>query len=203
MRDFRDAKVMARALRDALKAKAIEPPHSEALELIAKAFAMRTGTFCPPRSKPPNRLQKMSACLQPGHRMIRCRQRPSTARFAARASTRCVRSSPRRRRCSSATSALSCASTLIEPELAEDNLELFRLMRANEESGVANDPVLLELARRASTEEQPAGKGWSVIAPPCKLSSASSRCGTARCPWTTIRAQLAGGPRCGKRHNAP
>jgi hypothetical protein len=38
MRDFRDAKVMARALRDALKAKAVEITHSEALELIAKAF---------------------------------------------------------------------------------------------------------------------------------------------------------------------
>jgi hypothetical protein len=38
MRDFRDAKVMARALRDALKAKAIETSHSEALELIAKAL---------------------------------------------------------------------------------------------------------------------------------------------------------------------
>jgi hypothetical protein len=38
MRDFRDAKIMARALRDALTAKAIETTHSEALELIAKAF---------------------------------------------------------------------------------------------------------------------------------------------------------------------
>jgi hypothetical protein len=38
MRDFRDAKVMARALRDALKAKAIDTTHAEALELIAKAF---------------------------------------------------------------------------------------------------------------------------------------------------------------------
>src|SRR5262249_27298599 len=38
MRDFRDAKLMARALRDALKAKAIETTHAEALELIAKAF---------------------------------------------------------------------------------------------------------------------------------------------------------------------
>jgi hypothetical protein len=38
MRDFRDAKVMARALREALKAKAFETSHSEALELIAKAF---------------------------------------------------------------------------------------------------------------------------------------------------------------------
>src|SRR5215510_2356096 len=38
MRDFRDAKVMARALRDALKARAVEITHTEALELIAKAF---------------------------------------------------------------------------------------------------------------------------------------------------------------------
>ena len=38
MRDFRDAKVMAHSLRDALKAKAIEITHSESLELIAKTF---------------------------------------------------------------------------------------------------------------------------------------------------------------------
>jgi hypothetical protein len=38
MRDFRDAKAMARSLRDALKAKAIETTHTEALELIASAF---------------------------------------------------------------------------------------------------------------------------------------------------------------------
>jgi hypothetical protein len=38
MRDFRDAKAMARALRDALKAKSVEISHSESLELIAKAF---------------------------------------------------------------------------------------------------------------------------------------------------------------------
>jgi hypothetical protein len=38
MRDFRDAKSMAHALRDALKAKAFETTHSESLELIAKAF---------------------------------------------------------------------------------------------------------------------------------------------------------------------
>jgi S-adenosylmethionine synthetase len=41
MRDFRDAKAMARALRDALKAKAIETTHTEALELIAKAFGYK------------------------------------------------------------------------------------------------------------------------------------------------------------------
>ena len=38
MRDFRDAKVMAHSLRDALKVKAVEITHSESLELIAKTF---------------------------------------------------------------------------------------------------------------------------------------------------------------------
>jgi hypothetical protein len=38
MRDFRDAKAMARSLRDALTARAVQTTHSESLELIAKAF---------------------------------------------------------------------------------------------------------------------------------------------------------------------
>ena len=38
MRDFHDAKVMTHSLRDALKTKAMEITHSEALELIAKTF---------------------------------------------------------------------------------------------------------------------------------------------------------------------
>jgi ClpX C4-type zinc finger/Glyoxalase superfamily protein len=38
MRDFRDAKAMARSLRDALTAKTVQTTHSESLELIAKAF---------------------------------------------------------------------------------------------------------------------------------------------------------------------
>ena len=38
MRDFRDAKAMAHALRNGLKAKAVEATHSECLELLAKAF---------------------------------------------------------------------------------------------------------------------------------------------------------------------
>jgi hypothetical protein len=42
MRDFRDAKAMARSLRDALSAKAVQTTHSESLELIAKAFGYET-----------------------------------------------------------------------------------------------------------------------------------------------------------------
>src|SRR5260370_1733767 len=38
MRDFRDAKAMAHALREALTRNGVETTHSESLELIAKAF---------------------------------------------------------------------------------------------------------------------------------------------------------------------
>jgi hypothetical protein len=38
MRDFRDAKAMARSLREALGARSVQTTHSESLELIAKAF---------------------------------------------------------------------------------------------------------------------------------------------------------------------
>jgi len=38
MRDFRDAKAMAHALRDALKVRGVKATHSECLERIAKAF---------------------------------------------------------------------------------------------------------------------------------------------------------------------
>jgi hypothetical protein len=41
MRDFRDAKVMAQALREALAAKSVSLTHSESQELIAKVFGFR------------------------------------------------------------------------------------------------------------------------------------------------------------------
>ena len=42
MRDFRDAKTMAHALRSALRSKAVEVTHSDCLELIAKAFGFES-----------------------------------------------------------------------------------------------------------------------------------------------------------------
>jgi uncharacterized protein len=41
MRDFRDAKAMAQALREALAAKSVSLTHSESQELIAKVFGFR------------------------------------------------------------------------------------------------------------------------------------------------------------------
>ena len=44
MRDFRDAKAMARTLRAALAAKGFKITISQSLELIAKAFGIADGT---------------------------------------------------------------------------------------------------------------------------------------------------------------
>jgi hypothetical protein len=41
MRDYRDAKAMARTLREALKTRSLELTHSEGLELIATTFGVR------------------------------------------------------------------------------------------------------------------------------------------------------------------
>jgi hypothetical protein len=42
MRDFRDAKAMAKAMRDMLAARKIEITHSEALEIVARQFGADT-----------------------------------------------------------------------------------------------------------------------------------------------------------------
>jgi hypothetical protein len=63
MRDFRDAKAMARALRDALKAKAIEITHTEALELIAKAFGYENWNILSARIEAAERPAAASAPL--------------------------------------------------------------------------------------------------------------------------------------------
>jgi hypothetical protein len=98
MRNFRDAKAMARALRDALKAKAIETTHAEALELIAKAFGYENWNILSAKieaaepAASDERTLSVAAQNNPP-------QRPSTARSAARASTTWLSSLLARRRC--------------------------------------------------------------------------------------------------------
>jgi hypothetical protein len=63
MRDVRDAKAMARSLRNALRAKAVHTTHSECLELIAQAFgcanwnilSARIDALQPPTGSAPGR----------------------------------------------------------------------------------------------------------------------------------------------------
>jgi hypothetical protein len=156
MRDFRDAKAMARSLRDALKAKTIETTHTEALELIAKAFGYENWNILSAKveeaepsasAKPPpsdDRSLSVSAENEPPP--------PKTLYCSF-----CGKSQHEVRTLIAGPASLficdECVELCIDVIEPEDNLELLRLMRANEESGVADYPALLELARRTSTEE--------------------------------------------------
>src|SRR5215470_9595753 len=150
MRDFRDAKIMARALRDALKAKAVETTHAEALELIAKAFGYDNWNVLsakieaaePPASdqrslpvtaenKPaPPKILHCSFCGKSQHDVRKLIAGPPPSFIC----NECV----------------NICTNVVEPD---DDKELFRLMRANEGSGSEAYPALLDLARGMPTEE--------------------------------------------------
>ncbi|MCQ4631079.1 VOC family protein [Shinella sp. CPCC 100929] len=55
MRDYRDAKTMAKTLREALAARTIEITHSEALEIVARQFGVETWNILSAKieAKPP------------------------------------------------------------------------------------------------------------------------------------------------------
>jgi hypothetical protein len=147
MRDFRDAKAMARALRDALKARAIKTTHSESLELISKAFGYGNWNIlsakieaaevpAPDRRSlpaaethhdpaPPNILY-CSFCGKSQHDVQKLIAGPSV--FIC---DECV----------------DLCTDIVEPD---DDRELFRLMKGTEARA---ESVLLELARGTSTEE--------------------------------------------------
>jgi C4-dicarboxylate-specific signal transduction histidine kinase len=150
MRDFRDAKTMARALRDALKAKAVETTHAEALELIAKVFGYenwnilsakieaaqpaasdeRTLSVAAQNEPAPPKILYCSFCGKSQHEVRKLIAGPPPSFICDECVELCI--------------------DIIEPD---DDLELFRLMKGNEESGATAHPALLELVRRTSTEE--------------------------------------------------
>jgi hypothetical protein len=150
MRDFRDAKAMARALRDALKAKSIETTHTESLELIAKAFGyenwnilsakveaaepatsdQRTISVAAQSDPVPPKTLYCSFCDKSQHEVRKLIAGPPPVFIC----DECV----------------NICTDVVEPA---DDMELFRLMKANEESGRQADPALFELARGTSTEE--------------------------------------------------
>jgi hypothetical protein len=149
MRDYRDAKAMARALRDALKARTIETTHAEALELIARAFgydnwnilSAKIGTA--ERAASDKRMHSVAA------------QNDATPPKTLYCSF-CAKSQHDVRKLIAGPEVFICnecvelCGDIVEPD---EDLELFQLMRANEERGAAAHPALFELARGKSTEE--------------------------------------------------
>src|SRR5499427_3063716 len=127
MRDFRDAKVMAHALRDALKAKAIETTHSESLELIAKAFGYENWNVLSAMietAAPPAIGERLTAAQNDGTlpRTLYC--------------SFCGKSEHQVRKLVAGPSVFICdecvelCGDIFEPD---DDKELFRLMKENEE----------------------------------------------------------------------
>jgi ClpX C4-type zinc finger/Glyoxalase superfamily protein len=150
MRDFRDAKVMARALRDALKAKAVETTHAEALELMAKAFGYDNWNI-------------LSAKIEAAEPLASDERAPAVAAqdnpplpktlycsFCGKSQhdvAKLIAGPPPVLICDEC---VDICNDVVEPD---DDKELFRLMKADEESGRRAYPVLLELARGMPTEE--------------------------------------------------
>ena len=89
MRDFRDAKTMAHALREALKSKAVETTHSDCLELIAKAFGYDNWNILSAKIETARPRAIDAAASPAGGTGTGATERPSIARSAAKASTTC------------------------------------------------------------------------------------------------------------------
>jgi hypothetical protein len=150
MRDFRDAKAMARALRDALKAKAVETTHAEALELIAKAFGCENWNVlsakigaAEPAASDEGALSLAAQNNPPPPKTLYCS-------FCAKSQdevAKLIAGPPPVLICDGC---VDICTNVFEPD---DDKELFRLMKANEESGSLDYPTLLELARGMPTEE--------------------------------------------------
>ena len=149
MRNFRDAKTMARALREALKAKAIETTHAEALELIAKAFGCENWNI-------------LSAKIEATEPAPSDERTPSVSTQSDPVSPQtlycsfCGKSQHEVHKLIAGPTAFICdecvdiCTDVVEPD---DDRELFRLMKGTEESGRLEYPALLDLARRMPTEE--------------------------------------------------
>lgn len=154
MRDFRDPKAMARSLRNALKARAVETTHGELLELISKAFgdenwnvlsaqieaaevpATDQRSLSPvdaQRDPAPPATLYCSFCGESQHavRKLSARERPGPDVFIC---DECV----------------DLCTGIVDPD---DDKELFRLVKGTEGDEGRAEQVLLELARGTSTEE--------------------------------------------------
>ena len=187
MRDFRDAKVMARALRDALKAMAIETSHSEALELIAKAFGYDHWNILS---------AKIEAADEPTPSHRRTVSSPATSQNDLAPPTLycsfCGKSQHEVRKLFAGPSVFICDGCI---ELCTDivDKELFRLTTGNEGGG--EGPCS---NRRAGCLPKSwhiiwnaAGKSWRAVLAPCDIFSKGWRSGTARGRWGTMSHAVA------------
>jgi hypothetical protein len=150
MRDFRDAKAMARVLRDTLKAKAVEITHSEALELIARVFGYENWNV-------------LSAKIETAEPAVSGKRSLSTAGTQDDAAppktlycSFCGKSQHEVRKLIAGPGVYICdecvdlCTDIVEPD---DDMELLRLMKESKETGEQVYSAWLQLARGTPTEE--------------------------------------------------
>jgi hypothetical protein len=132
-----------RALPDALKATAIEATHTEALELIAKAFGYENWNILS---------AKIEAAAPPATAAgVQTDPAPKTLYRSF-----CGKSQHDVRKLIAGPSVFICdecvdlCTDIVEPD---EGKELFQLMTGTEESGRRTYPAVLQLARGMSTEE--------------------------------------------------
>jgi hypothetical protein len=140
MRDFRDAKAMAHALRNGLKAKAVETTHSECLELLAKAFGCESWNVLS---------AKIEATLSPEH--DRQAHDPSFKKVLS--CSFCGKTQHDVKRLIAGPSVFVCDECVELCNDIIDHEEFLRLLEADEERGDRSYPAALAYLRGKSTDQ--------------------------------------------------
>jgi ClpX C4-type zinc finger/Glyoxalase superfamily protein len=149
MRDFRDAKAMARALRDALKAKAVEITHSESLELIAKVFGYESWNVLSAK------VETVGSEVSSKHSVPATGTQDEAASPKTLYCSFCGKSQHQVKKLIAGPAVYICDECvdlcigIVEPD---DDVEILRLMKAGEETGERGFAAWIDLARKTSTE---------------------------------------------------
>jgi ClpX C4-type zinc finger/Glyoxalase superfamily protein len=150
MRDFRDAKAMAHALRDALKAKSIETSHGECLELIAKSFGYENWNVLSAK------IEAVRAVKAEGRSLAKTEAQNSEPEKTTLHCSFCGKSQHDVRKLIAGPTVFICDTCV---QLCDDIIDhsedqaILDLLKADEESGHQTYPAALELLIRMSPEE--------------------------------------------------
>jgi hypothetical protein len=146
MRDFRDAKVMAHALRDALRSNTIEVTHSECLEFIAKAFGYDNWNVLSAKinAAQPSRAEDVAL-------LAASRPQPATlyCSFCGKSQhdVRTLIAGPEVFICD------ECVGLCDDIVDHKDDQEILSLLKADEDSGHQTYPAASEHVRQMTTED--------------------------------------------------
>jgi hypothetical protein len=146
MRDFRDAKTMAHALRDALQLKAVETTHSECLELIAKAFGYENWNILSARIE-------AARAREPGAPPLAPAAEHEPPQKATLYCSFCRKSQHDVRRLIAGPAVFICDECVALCDDIVDDETIQSLLRADEESGQQGYPAATEHLRAKSTAQ--------------------------------------------------